>query len=99
VDFETIGKRLAWARDVADMGQAELARLAGLKSTRHVGLIEEGQRDNVTSSTATGLCRVLGMSLDWFLTGKEPPPTPEQICAAVARARELGPAVEQEPAA
>lgn len=85
--FDSIGDRLRHVRALARLSQNELAGLAGLKSTRHVGLIEEGERDNVTTTTSTGLCTALGMSLDWFLAGKGEPPSEEEVHAAVAAAR------------
>lgn len=84
--LDTVGARLHHVRTLSRLTQADLARLAGLKSNRHVGLIEEGERDNVTAQTAKGLCEVLGMSLDWFLLGKGEPPTEEDIRVAVEAA-------------
>ena len=61
--------------------------MSGLSSTRHIGLIEEGQRANPTSLTVMGLCRSLGCSLDWLLLGKGSPPTDAQMQAAIKFAR------------
>jgi transcriptional regulator with XRE-family HTH domain len=88
VKLTTVAARLKYVRQIANLRQNELATLAELKSSRHVGLIEEGQRDNLTAATSTGLCRALGMTLDWFLTGKDPAPTKRKILAAVERARQ-----------
>lgn len=88
VHVETLGQRLHAVRNQAELSQAELARLSGLKSTRHIGLIEEDERSNPTLETTKGLCRVLGMSLDWFMLGKGEAPTTEEVQAAVAAARD-----------
>lgn len=87
VHVDTLGSRLNAVRTLAELSQAELARLAGLKSTRHIGLIEEDERANPTLETTKGLCRAVGMSLDWFLLGKGEAPTLEQVRQAVAAAR------------
>lgn len=85
--MDTPGKRLNWAREELKLTQEELAHVSGLSSTRHIGLIEEGQRANITTATAVGLCRSLGCSLDWLLLGKGSPPTDAQMKAAIKYAR------------
>ncbi|HVJ15450.1 MAG TPA: helix-turn-helix transcriptional regulator [Polyangiaceae bacterium] len=103
--LHTVADRLRHIRTISGLKQNELARLAGLKSSRHIGLIEEGERDNITAQTASGLCEVLGMSLDWFLLGKGDAPTAEEIATAVAAAELANPKPaksaddEEEPAA
>jgi transcriptional regulator with XRE-family HTH domain len=87
VHVDTLGSRLHAVRNQAELTQTELARLAGLKSTRHIGLIEEDERANPTLETSKGICRVTGMSLDWFLLGKGDAPTLDEINAAVSAAR------------
>jgi transcriptional regulator with XRE-family HTH domain len=85
--MQTVGERLHHVRTIAQLTQTELAELAGLKSTRHVGLIEEGERDNLTTATSSGLCEALGMSMDWFLLGKGDAPTEAEIVSAVESGR------------
>jgi transcriptional regulator with XRE-family HTH domain len=87
VHVDTLGTRLHAVRTQADLTQTELARLAGLKSTRHIGLIEEDERANPTLETSKGICRVTGMSLDGFLLGKGEAPTLDEIKGAIATAR------------
>lgn len=80
-----LGKRLRLARDLGKLSQRELARRAGLGSERHVGLIEEGERPNVTTDTAEKLCRALGLSLDWLLRGEGEAPTEASVSEAMSR--------------
>ena len=83
--MDTPHARLKQARTIAGLSQRELARLAHLAST-HVGLIESGHVENPQTDTLCALARVLGCSLDWLLAGEGPPPTTEQVVAAIERA-------------
>jgi transcriptional regulator with XRE-family HTH domain len=78
-----LADRLRFARELGRLSQRELTRRAGLKSERHVGLIESGEKADVMGETAEKLSRVLGVSLDWLLTGKGEPPTEESVRAAL----------------
>ncbi len=82
-----VGLRLQQARKlIDDLSARELDRLAGT-TPGHASLIESGVVSNVKLETATGLARVLGMSLDWFVNGTGDAPTAESVRAAVAAAR------------
>lgn len=83
--------RLREARaHVADLSARDLAELAGL-SPSHITLIESGRRPRVHASTAAALCEVLGLSLDWLVSGKGPTPIPRRVRAAVETARRARP--------
>ena len=82
----TIGQRLRWARDQAELSARELDRLAG-KTPGHAGLIEARGTD-AWASTLAAYARVLGLSLDWLIAGeKRRAPKPARILVAVKRAR------------
>lgn len=69
----------------------ELDKLAGLTPC-HISLIESGRRPNPESETLRAIASVLGVSLDWLVLGKGDPPRPEDVRAAVERARAAVPA-------
>jgi DNA-binding Xre family transcriptional regulator len=69
-----------------DLGTRELDRLAGL-TAGHTSAIETGNRPNVEARTAAGLCRVLGVSIDWLVLGDGRAPTERTVRAAVHSAR------------
>jgi transcriptional regulator with XRE-family HTH domain len=82
-----VAERLKWARElIDDLGQRELDRLSGL-GMGHVSMIESGRRPNIEGATAVKLARVLGVSVDWLLTGEGDEPTTDQVRASVERAR------------
>lgn len=82
--MRTLASRLTWARKHSGLKQRALARLAGLKSERHVGLLESGDRDNPELKTLQAIADVLGVSVGWLASGEAPVPTPEGIRKAVA---------------
>lgn len=83
--LDTIGERLRWAREQAELSSRELARLACL-SAAHVSLIETTDR-GVNVRTLIPLARVLGVSLDWLATGEGDVPTALGLKRAITRAR------------
>jgi transcriptional regulator with XRE-family HTH domain len=83
----TLASRLAALRVCARLTPAELARLTGLKNPSHIGMIERGERSEIAGTTAVELARVLGTSAEFLVAGRGQLPTPEEIVAAVARAR------------
>lgn len=82
-------ERLAALRTRAGLSQRGLADLAGLKSARHVGLLEAAEElgPKVAAKTLASLAAVFGCSVDHLMFGTEPGPTDEEIGAAVASAR------------
>ena len=64
----------------------ELDRLAGI-TEGHTSLIETGARPNIEARTAASLARVLGVSLDWLVTGAGKEPSERAVRSAVAAAR------------
>lgn len=84
--MSTLAKRLHDLRETARISQRELGRLAGLKSERHVGLIENGERPNLEMKTIEALAGVLGSSVGYLSAGEGLPPSLEQVRFAVASA-------------
>ncbi len=64
----------------------EICRLAGLAES-HSYLLEQRKHENVTAVTLIALARVYGVSLDWLALGRGEKPSPEDVKAAVDRAR------------
>lgn len=85
--METISSRLAALRTLAGLKATELGDLAGLSSPAHVGMIERGDRPNISAMTAVALARTLGTSAEYLVEGTGEPPTHAEVLAAVARAR------------
>jgi len=83
----TLASRVHELREAAKISQRELARLAGLKSERHVGLIENGERPNLEMKTFQGLARVLGATVGWLSAGEGERPSDDEVKSAVAIAR------------
>jgi transcriptional regulator with XRE-family HTH domain len=82
----SFGERLQTARKLAGLNQGTLSELAGL-SRGLVWAIEDGLRPDPTVKTAKALAAVLGISLDWLVTGTGAKPTEEQIRRSVRRAQ------------
>lgn len=82
----SISERLGWLREQAGISARGLGLLAKLHPT-HVGLIERGERVDPSSSAMDQIAVVLGCSLDWLIAGRGAPPSPEDVRAAVERAR------------
>ena len=83
----TLSGRLRMAREMGGLSAIGLSRLAGLPAGGHVALIESASRPNPTTSTLSKICAVLGVSMDWLVSGEGKPPKPRDVRAAVARAR------------
>lgn len=82
--MNTLADRLRWAREEAGLSARGLAKLAGLASERHVGLIEEGKRDNPELKTLRAISSALGVTVGWLANGDEPAPAVEDIKRAVS---------------
>lgn len=76
-------------RTKAGLGMAELARLAGLKSPSHIGLIERGEREGIAVQTAMALSRTLGAPLEWLVEGQGDEPSEDAVRRAVERAERV----------
>jgi len=81
-----IGLRLREARTVAAVSARELDRLADT-TEGHTSLIESGVVQNANAETLAKLAAVLGVSLDWLVTGSGPPPSSRVVRAAIIAAR------------
>lgn len=83
-------ERVAVLRKQGGVSASELSSLAGL-SPAHVALIERGSRPNITVTTAMAIARVFGVSVEYLVAGEGPAPSPDDVVAAIARARETRP--------
>ncbi len=81
-----LGVRLREVRGLVGIGARELDRLADT-TEGHTSLIESGVVKNVTMATAGKLAGVLGVSLDWLVSGVGDDPTTASVQAAVGTAR------------
>ena len=82
-----LSDRLRRAQEAANVSARELGRLAGLPSESHVGYLETAPDPNPNANTLKSICRVLGISIDYLLTGAGPEPSSRRIRAAVEAAR------------
>jgi len=86
--IEKLGQRLMDARKLADdLSARELDRLAGV-AEGYASMIEAGTRTNVAVRVAVGYARVLGLSIDYLVTGAGSPPSARAVKRSVAAARE-----------
>lgn len=69
--METIGERLKRERRANKLSQSELAASAGI-TKQGVSNIESGQTKNPEFATLEPMCRKLGISPKWLLTGTGP---------------------------
>lgn len=83
---ETLGDRVRELRDKAGISQRHLARLAGLKSERHIGLIESGERDTLTTDTLAKVATALGCTIGWLMAGEGRAPSVKRVRAAIEAA-------------
>lgn len=81
-----VGRTLKAAREAAGLKARELDRLAGI-TEGHTSFIENGKIANPSTDTARALAHVLGLSLDYLLSGVGSPPTEGEIRTAVASAQ------------
>lgn len=88
-ELDTLGRRIAFARGLANLSAARLGKLANLSSAI-VAMIEKGDRKDPVGSTVASIAQVLGVSTDWLLTGVGDPPTKEQVEAALANVTHAG---------
>lgn len=65
----------------------EVARLAGLSSEAHVGMIIRGSVESPTVSTIAAIARALGCTVGYLIAGEGEAPSDEQVRASVAAAR------------
>jgi transcriptional regulator with XRE-family HTH domain len=84
----TLGDRLRQARELSGLSARALDRLAGLASA-HSSHIERGVKKSISVDTAIGLARVLGISLDWLLTGAGDEPSFRRVADAVDQAEAI----------
>lgn len=73
-------------RTKAGLSVSELARIAGLKSPSHIGLIEREERREIAVQTALALSRTLGATVEWLVEGDGDEPSEDAVKLAVSRA-------------
>jgi transcriptional regulator with XRE-family HTH domain len=78
--------RLKETRELADISQRDLGKLAGLSET-YPALIESGRRPDPGSDVVGRLAQVLGTTTDYLILGVGSPPTEEEAKASVEAAR------------
>src|SRR5262245_27294992 len=81
-----IAENLRYVRELAELGQRELDRLAE-RTEGHCGLIESRPDSDVHASTLVASSTVFGITLDWLVLSRGPAPQAAAVKAAVARAR------------
>ncbi len=81
---ETLAGRLRRARELSGLSARALSRLAGL-SAAHVSLIEDA-RPNLEAQTAAKLARVLGVTMEWLVSGTGAEPSAARVSDAVSAA-------------
>lgn len=59
--------------------QRGLARHARLPSERHIGLIESGERDNLTLETLKKIADALGLTVGWLSNGEGEEPSEKKL--------------------
>ena len=69
--MDSIPKRLAFIRGLAELKPRKLSVLAGLHPT-HARLIEKGDREDPSSSATAGLARACGVEPGWLIDGIGP---------------------------
>jgi len=84
----TMGERLRFARSLVEISARELDRLSSL-AEGHVSMIEAGRRPVIESKTAEDIAGVLGLSLDWLISGKGKAPTATSAKRSLLAARGL----------
>jgi transcriptional regulator with XRE-family HTH domain len=82
----TFAERLRATRELGEIPAYKLAELAEL-SGGYPAHLESGRRENPGMDAIGKIARVLGVSIDYLVSGTEPAPTKEQVMAAVAAAR------------
>jgi len=81
--MQTLAKRLDWARSKSGVSQRRLAKLAGLKSERHISQLEKGERLNPELKTLTAIAGALGVSVGWLANGEGQMPDESAIRSAI----------------
>lgn len=82
---DSLAARLAALRARSGLSPTDLARLAGLKNTSHIGMIERGERVQIAGDTAEGLAEALATTSGYLLKGKGAPPSDEVLLANLVR--------------
>jgi len=84
--MSNLAERLRHLRENAGLSAKALDVLADL-TPGHTTLIETGRRADPSASTVEALASVLGVTLDWLVTGEGREPSERSVRAAVDAAR------------
>jgi transcriptional regulator with XRE-family HTH domain len=80
-NHDTVGKRLKWVLECADVSPAEAERVAGLPKSVIYRLLNDGrQKPNVTYLQK--IANAMSISSAWLITGEGEPPTQFSIAQA-----------------
>lgn len=83
-----LATRLRHAREVSGISGRQLGQIAGL-STSIVSHLENDRYGTPNGETLQAICAVLGISVDWLLSGNGPAPTDDAIRGASNAAKIL----------
>ena len=75
--YTGLGSRLRYGRQLLGVSASELDNISGL-TRNHVSKIESGKIKDVTTAVAERLATVLGVSLDWLISGRGEAPKPKE---------------------
>jgi transcriptional regulator with XRE-family HTH domain len=89
--MNTIGERIAHARRMSGLSAAALGERAGL-SKAIVAMLEGGQRENPHVNTVSAIARILGVRVEWLISGTGDTPDPAAVKAATEASAESAPA-------
>lgn len=67
-----LGKRVRELRKAKGLSQVKLAKLAGIDQTT-ISLIETGHTPNATARVLSALAQLLGVSVDYLVSGEKKP--------------------------
>jgi transcriptional regulator with XRE-family HTH domain len=81
--METLSERLKFARGLADLSCRRLALLAG-RTPQWASALERGAYASPSAASIAAIGRVLGVSIEWLLSGAGEAPTEESVRAAIA---------------
>ena len=82
----TMANRIRKCREWVGLDAYALSRLIG-KAPSYIGLLESGRRHHPRADTLELIASVLGVSIDWLVSGRGRGPSSASVRAAVERAK------------
>ena len=77
-DLGTLKGRLKYLQDITQMPGRQISRRAGLSKT-HAFQILSGRYADLSCKTASAICEIFGVTMDWLVMGKGPTPTAREV--------------------